>query len=299
MFIRLSVAVLTVALLPPPSWAGQEPTKVPPGAPVNITVVPATPAAPLVSITLKDRHGHVTPQREGCTHTGGGNIDVQQPSPDTVVITMTGVAVATGGPHPSSAVLNFDLEQCFEVTFEKSEVKAAKLTLEGRVIGLLRSHCKGGTAAESNGCATVSAGPVALLTLSVPEHSAGGGEELSVNDHAGPVGNPISAGTHTLRQTWVVAATHPKGLLSKAASAEFAPDPALDPLWISYKESWHGAAKKDFGFQIVLKVADDTEAQKEKDRGERLPPPKEKGAAVPAPSAPRAKAVSAASPLPR
>jgi len=41
----------------------------------------------------------------------------------------------------------------------------------------------------------------------------------------------------------------------KAASAEFAPEQALDPLWISYWEPFHGAAKKDFGFQITLKVA--------------------------------------------
>src|SRR5690349_16124693 len=137
-----AAALLTAALLPPPLPAGQEVTKVPPGTPVTITVQPAAPAAPAVSITLKDRHGHVTPDRAGCTHTGGGNIDVQQPSPDTVVITMTGVAVATGGPHGSSAALNFDLEQCFEIVFEKPEVKAAKLTMDARVVGLLRSHCK-------------------------------------------------------------------------------------------------------------------------------------------------------------
>jgi hypothetical protein len=46
----------------------------------------------------------------------------------------------------------------------------------------------------------------------------------------------------------------------KAASAEFAPDPALDPLWISYWEPFHGATKKDFGFQITLKVAPDNGA---------------------------------------
>ena len=33
------------------------------------------------------------------------------------------------------------------------------------------------------------------------------------------------------------------------------PDPALDPLWISAWEPFHGAAKKDFGFQVTLKVA--------------------------------------------
>ena len=40
--------------------------------------------SPAVTITLGPRHGHVTPQRVGFTHTGGGNIDVAQPAPDTV-----------------------------------------------------------------------------------------------------------------------------------------------------------------------------------------------------------------------
>ena len=52
--------------------------------------------SPQVSITLGSRHGHVTPSRQGFTHTGGGNIDVAQPTPDTVIVTMTGVAVASG-----------------------------------------------------------------------------------------------------------------------------------------------------------------------------------------------------------
>src|SRR5437867_3507630 len=136
-------AGLIGVLLSLPLLTGQETTKVPPGTPVTITVTPAQPAAPTVSITLKDRHGHMTPQRNGCTHTGGGNIDVAQPSPDTVVVTMTGVAVATGHPLGSSATLCFDLDQSLEVVFEKPEVKAAKLTIEGRVIGLLRGGCQG------------------------------------------------------------------------------------------------------------------------------------------------------------
>src|SRR5262249_39754278 len=71
---------------------------------------PAPPAGPVATISLKDRHGHAVPLRQGFTHTGGGNIDVAQPAPDTVVVTMTGVAVA--GAHPckdSSASLTFDL----------------------------------------------------------------------------------------------------------------------------------------------------------------------------------------------
>jgi hypothetical protein len=88
---------------------------------------PAAPSGPVVSITLGSRHGHVTPSRKGFTHTGGGNIDVAQPSPDTVIVTMTGVAVA--GAHPcmdSVAVLQFELEQCLEIKFDDPKLKSAK-----------------------------------------------------------------------------------------------------------------------------------------------------------------------------
>src|SRR5260370_22809375 len=85
--------------------------------------------APRAGIVLKDRHGHATPERVGATHCGGGNTDVSQARDDTVVITMTGVAVA--GPHPtkaSAAALHFDLHQAFDIVFTDHKVKKAKLT---------------------------------------------------------------------------------------------------------------------------------------------------------------------------
>jgi hypothetical protein len=222
--------------------------------------------APPVSITLQARKAQATPHRQGCTHTGAGNIDVSQPSPDTLVITMTGVAVATGHPCKHSlAELVFELEQCFEVSFDKPEVKAAKLTIEGRLIGLLRSHCKGGGQAEVlRACATINAGPTALLTLDLPAHTATGGENKSINDRTGPLSVPIVAGAFTLHQAFHISASHPRALLPcKAASAEFAPDPALDPLWISAWEPFRGANKKDFGLQITIKVAAEEKEKKQ------------------------------------
>src|SRR5262245_5757143 len=112
-------ALIAVALLGGPGrLAAQQAKTVPPGTPVTITVTPAQPSSPPVSITLGGRHGHVTPDRHGCTHTGGGNVDVQQPSSDTVVVTMTGVAVAYGTCLcGSSASMSGELDQCFEVAF--------------------------------------------------------------------------------------------------------------------------------------------------------------------------------------
>jgi hypothetical protein len=207
-------------------------------------------------ITLYERHGHVTPQRHGFNHTGAGNIDIAQPAPDVVIVTMTGVAVA--GPHPckdSVASLDFDLEQCFDIALEKAAGRKLKLAVEARVIGLLRSSsCGKGVAEESGGCATIAVGPVAVVTVCAPAHAVSGGDNLSINDHEGPVSVPISPGKYTLHQAFHIAVSNPHGFRGKAASAEFAPDPALDPLWISYWEPFHGANKKDFGLQVVLRV---------------------------------------------
>jgi hypothetical protein len=228
---------------------------------LDVGAQPAAPApsGPAVTLTLGSRHGHATPVRQGFCHTGGGNIDVAQPAPDTVIVTMTGVAVA--GPHPckdSVAALEFDLEHCFEVRFEDPKLQRAKLTLEARVIGLLRSQGHG-SVEEGSACATVSLADIKILTVCAPPHAVASGENLSVNCREGPSSVPVAAGRYTLHQTFTVRAFCPHALrCGKACSAEFAPDPALDPLWISYWEPFHGANKKDFGFQVTLKVIPDS-----------------------------------------
>src|SRR5229473_1381995 len=91
--------------------------------------LPAAAPPPPPTITLYERHGHVTPQRKGFQHTGGGNIDIAQPTPDAVVITMTGVAVAGGHPCKDSvASQDFDLQQCFEVSVDKPEGRKFQLS---------------------------------------------------------------------------------------------------------------------------------------------------------------------------
>ena len=234
---------------------GQEKKEVPPGTPVTITVTTTAPA-PDVSISLGKRTAQVTPSRVRCNHTGGGNIDVQQPSADTLVVTMTGAAVAYGSPAgAASAALDFMLTQAFDVSFDKPAVKACKLTVEARVIGFLRSHKLG--SAEQSGSAGVTGVGCPGLSIAVPSHAVAGGENLSVNDKEGPVSLVLpAAGTFCLTQQFRVSASMPRAVLPcKAPSAEFAPDPALDPLWISAKEPFKGAKKADLGFQVTLKVA--------------------------------------------
>ncbi len=216
------------------------------------------PAAP-PSIKLHERDAKVTPRRCGFAHTGGGVIDVAQPAPDTVVVTMTGVT--TAGAHPctnSLASLDFDLTQCLEVVLDKPEGKSIKLNVAAKVIGLLRSQVVGKGITEESACVTLSGGPLPLTTISLPDHAAAGGKNLSINDQEGPVAVPVGTGKYVLHQSFHMSARHPLCLLPcKALAAEFAPDPALNPQWISYFEPFHGIAKNNFGFQVTVRVSVD------------------------------------------
>lgn len=228
----------------------------------------ATPVSAPPTIVLRERHGHVTPTREGFNHTGGGIIDVAQPTPDVVFITMTGAAVAGGHPCKDSvATMHFDFDQCLEVAVADPKPGRLKIALEARAIGLLRSHaacctgkCKGtGSAEMSEAHAALVCSTAELVAVALEPHAVAGGENLSINDHVGPVEAPIVPGKYQFRQAFTISAAHARGVFKcKAASAEFAPDPALDPLWISYWEPFHGAIKKDFGFQVLIRVVPDT-----------------------------------------
>jgi hypothetical protein len=249
----------------------QEKAVAPQGGAVNITVTAVAPPPP-VSIILHERHGHVTPVKGKCTHTGGGLIDVASPSPDTVLVTMSGAVVA-------NSTMQFDLDQSFEVSFDDPKVKKAKLLVEGRVIGLLRGERKG-CAEYTDACAHVGTDSTDIVSVCVPPHSACNCESLAVNDHNGPKAIPVAPGKYALRQTFTIAARSDCALF-KRPSAEFAPDPALDPLWITYFDPFHGVKKDSFGFQVVLKVVPDVEESNADKKGAELAPTK-KNEPVPA-----------------
>jgi hypothetical protein len=210
-------------------------------------------------IRLLDRNAQVTPCRQGFHHTGGGKISVTQSAQDTVYFAMRGAAVA--GAHPckfSVASLDFDLSQCFEVGMDKPEGKVLKLLVTARVVGLLRSTVVSKGVAEESASASVSCGEMTLAALHPPAHEVSCGKNLSINELDGPAIVPIGPGKYTLHQTFHLAVRHPPHLaICKALSAEFAPQPALNPKWISYWEPFHGADKTDFGLVVMIKVTAD------------------------------------------
>jgi len=171
-------------------------------------------APPPVSITLLERHGHVTPCKGKCTHTGGGLIDVATPSSDTVIITMSGAVLA-------NSEMKFDLEQCFEISFARSEGQESQMTVEAE-----SSACSAATAraelSTTEACAHVSSGPAHLISVCVPPHSVCGCDNLGVNDHDGPKSGPVIPAKYTLQQTFRIAA-HSDCCLLKRPSASLPP----------------------------------------------------------------------------
>ncbi len=241
---RAPLAIWIGVLLPCACCVPEQPEKLPPPLVV-----------PRLAILLKERHGQATPERLGAAHTGGGNIDVAQPRDDLVIITMTGIA--TAGPHPcmaSSAALDFALDQCFAIVSTDSRFKRGRLVMEAAVVGLLRGDKHGGSAAIGPAGAAVTVGPVSVVGVVFDGHAVAGGENQSINDHKGPVSVAAQLGEYRLVQTFHIDAAHVRGLCGTAAAAEFAPDPALNPLWISYNDPFHGALKKEFGFRVSLRV---------------------------------------------
>lgn len=207
--------------------------------------------APPVTLRLGPVDGKAVPAKHCCSNTGGGNFEVRQTAPDTVVITMAGAAVA-GLLCGSPAQFDFDLVQNFTVVYEKPEVKGAMLYMQGRVVGLLRSPGKG-EAGFNNAHAAVAVegkdGSIEILAVHVPDQAVSCKDNLSVYRKEGPLCVAVAPGCYTLHQTFSIWA---RGGL-KNSSAEFGPG-VINPAWISYKEPFYGAAKKDFGFQVIFKV---------------------------------------------
>jgi hypothetical protein len=219
---------------------------------------PPSSSAPAVRLLLGPAEGTATPSRTCCARAGGGNILVTQPADDMIATSMTGVVVAKRDPlQDSVASYSFDLNQAFEVVFDDPKVSLAHLLLEARVVGLLRNPkcCHGSAGVSIPAHAAVHCGPKELLGLTVPARSAGPGEDLSVYNREGPIAIPIGPGKYTLHEVFGIQASCSKwSLLGKGPSAEFAPTGALEAGWISPREPFHGAIKKSFGFQVILKV---------------------------------------------
>ena len=79
---------------------------------------------PPVDLVIFPGEAVATPHRKGVSWANGGVVDVSQPNPTTIVVTMSGLCATNADMIcTSTAGYHFDLNQCFGVRFNSRKVK--------------------------------------------------------------------------------------------------------------------------------------------------------------------------------
>jgi hypothetical protein len=229
------------------------------------------PSGPAYQIVLRSRHAEVTPTRTREAQTGGGSIVVEQPEPNTIIVTMGGSAVVGSDCHASAAGLDFNLEQDLEIIPLRRGIRPPRIGMVGRVVGTLqvtdpckcaKGKCKPcGTAEQGPATAHLSLGETSLLSVNVQPSSVSCGQESSINFRDGPVESPAPLACYRLIGSFHIGVTQGKGVFYRQfAVADFDPAPQLDAFWADALKPFRAVPRQDFGFKIVLRVVEDPAA---------------------------------------
>ena len=210
----------------------------------------------MAKITLGPREGAAHPMRQGQSVTGGGNIDVSQPAPDTLVIRMSGNVAACGNLLAgANAALDFYENLQFLVEFSQPG-HTGKLVIVSTVNGVLSGKGKHASVGMSDANVVITCGPNSIASIPIPARSAGCGESFALNASQGPICAPIYAGCYNLRQDFTIFASHKAGVLCGKAIAEFSPSP-LSSSWIGASYPFQQVDKKGFGYEVTVRVVPD------------------------------------------
>ena len=224
----------------------------------------APPPGPAYQIVLRSRHAEAMPTRAKDAQTGGGSIVVEQPEPNTIVVTMGGSAVVGSDFHGSDAGIAFNLEQDLEIIPIRKGVRPPRIGMVGRVVGTLQVTDPGkcgkacGTADQGPATASLALGGTSLLCVNVKPSGVACGQESSVNFRDGPVETVAAPGSYCLNGTFRLGVTQGKGLCNRqAAVADFDPAPQLDAFWSDALKPFRAVPRRDFGFKVVVRVVED------------------------------------------
>lgn len=224
-----------------------------------------TPAGPAYQIVLRSRSAQSNPTKTKDAQTGGGGIVVEHPEPNTLVIAMTGAAVAGSEFHGSSAGITFDLDQALEIIPTRKGLRPPRIAMVGRVVGTLQVTDAGkcgkscGSAEQAAGNAALILGDSSILSLSVKPMAVGPNSPVFVDNKEGIVETVAVAGSYSFRQSFAIAVGQGKGVFNRQyAVADFDPAPQLDGFWADALKPFRALPRKDFGFKVVLRVVEDT-----------------------------------------
>jgi hypothetical protein len=236
--------------------------------PAVVSAADPPPAEPPYQIVLRSRTAQASPTKTKDAQTGGGAILVEQPERNTIVVTMTGAAVAGSEFHGSSAAIPFDLEQALDILPTRKGLRPPRIGMVGWVVGTLHvtdpgKHGKSvGTAEQAPGTACLALGDTPLLSMAVKPSAAGPGSPASVNNREGPVEMVGAGGSYCLKASFAIGVTQGKCVFNRQyAVADFDPAPQLDGFWGDALKPFRAVPRKDFGFRVVLRVVEDAPAE--------------------------------------
>jgi len=236
------------------------------GAPAVFAADP--PAGPAYQIVLRSRNAEVNPTRTKDAQTGGGWIAVEQPEPNTIVVTMGGSAVVGSDFHGSTAGLVFDLDQALEILPLRTGLRPPRVGLVGRVVGTLQvtdpgKCCKPcGNADQGPATANLLLGEANVLSVNVKPTAVTCGHESSINFRDGPFECPAVEGCYQLAASFRVGVSQGKGVCCRQyAVADFDPAPQLDAFWADALKPFRAVPRRDFGFKVVLRVIENPDAE--------------------------------------
>ncbi len=233
------------------------------------------PAGPAYQIVLRSRHAEVVPNRTKNAQTGGGSILVEQPEPNTVIVTMGGSAVVGSDCHGAAAGMDFHLVQDLEIIPTRPGVRPPRVGMVGRVVGTLQvtdpgkgdKPCESGQGKCGKACGSADQGPASacltiggtsLLSVNVEPSAVSCGQELAVNHRTGPVEAVAAVGEYHLSGSFHIGANQGKGVFYRQyAAADFDPAPQLDAFWSDALRPFRAVPRRDFGFKIVVRVVED------------------------------------------
>jgi hypothetical protein len=229
---------------------------------------PPAPGAPAYQIVLRSRHAEAVPTRTRDAQTGSGAIVVEQPEPNTIVVTMGGSAVVGSDCHGSSAGIAFNLEQDFDVIPTRAGVRPPRVGMVGRVVGTLNvtdpGTCCGkcckpcGSADQGPATACLSVNGTGLLSVNLEPSGVACGQESSINHRDGPVESVAAVGSYRLTGSFRIGVAQGKGVFNRQyAVADFDPAPQFDTVWADALRPFRAVPRKDFGFKVVVRVVED------------------------------------------
>jgi hypothetical protein len=222
------------------------------------------PPGPAYQIVLRSRHAEAIPNRTKDAQTGGGWVAVEQPEPNTIVVTMGGSAVVGSDCHGSAAGITFELAQDLDIVPIRPGARPPRVGMVGRVVGTLQVTDPGlcckpcGGAEQGPAAACLAIGGTSLLSVSVKPSAVSCGQESSVNFRDGPVEAVAAPGPYHLSGSFRIGVTQGKGVFHRqAAVADFDPAPQLDGFWADALKPFRAVPRRDFGFKVVVRVVED------------------------------------------